>query len=189
MSVMSRAGLRGAGWLAMASALASLPFFLWSVQNQGKSDPQAIMTTAGMQAVGTGIFVLLMLLLRRFLRLRCSFSAADRVIALMIISNVTICLFTLATIVIPSLDQSAAAVEIITVVAFGLCQFRLGFLLLSLSDDLLGMRIPYAYLNMMTGICLASVLLVPIAVILSAIADVMLGTIFLQAARSIDTTV
>jgi hypothetical protein len=90
---------------------------------------------------------------------------------------------------IPEFEEVIAQVLILVVIALGILQARFGSLLLSLPDELGGLRRPYAYLNIVTGICLASIVLVPIAIVSGAIADVMLGTIFLQSARSISTTV
>jgi TctA family transporter len=41
---------------------------------------------------------------------------------------------------------------------------------------------PYCYLNIVTGVCTAMIILLPIGVLTSAVSDVMLGTIFFHAA-------
>ena len=62
-------------------------------------------------------------------------------------------------------------------------QIMFGVKLLQLSNDLKGLHKPYCYLNIITGICLATVVLLPVGILASAITDVMLGTIFFQAAK------
>lgn len=185
---MTGGSLRWAGWLAMASAVLSLPMFLFSLQNQGNTAPLFKIVDAVMQVAGTALFVMLTLLLRRFLGRRFNFHDADRIIDLMIITNLIVAVISLVTTFLPSLQQAAAQVILIVVLVMGILQLRFGYVLLALPDDLGGLRRPYAYLTMATGICLASIILVPVAVVLSAVADVMLGTIFLQACRSIKTT-
>jgi hypothetical protein len=186
---MTGSSLRRAGWLAMISAVLTLPLFWFSLQNQGSTDLSLKVVDAIIQVLGACLFVVLSVVLRRFLGRRFAFHAADRVIGLMIISNLAIGVFSLAATFVPGMQQAMAAVIIGAAFALGVLQLRFGYLLLALPDDLGGMCRPYAYLNMAVGACLASIVLAPLAIVLSAIADVMLGTIFLQAARSIDTTV
>jgi hypothetical protein len=188
VAAMTGGRLRFAGWLAMASALLTLPLFLFSLQNQGQTDFTMKVLDAGIQVLGAALFVFLCVTLRRFLGRRFSFHATDRIIGLMIVSNLAIGGLTLAATFAPQLQPAASAIAVGAVFAMGVLQLRFGFLLLALSDELGGLRRPYAYLNMAVGACLASIVLVPLAIVLSAVADVMLGTIFLQAARSIDTT-
>jgi hypothetical protein len=42
---------------------------------------------------------------------------------------------------------------------------------------------PFAYGNLVLGVCLASVVLIPLAILVSVVADVLMGLIFLDAAR------
>jgi hypothetical protein len=186
---MTGGSLRWAGWLAMTSALLSLPLLLFSLMNQGTNDLWVKTLDAALQVVGTALFVLLALLLRRFLGRRFNFHGIDRVIDLLIVSNLVIGLIALSVAFFPALQEAGTQVLVVALILLGILQLRFGYLFLAVPDDLGGMRRPYAYLNIATGVCLASIVLVPLAVVLSAIADVMLGTIFLQASRSIKTTV
>jgi hypothetical protein len=172
----------------MTSALLTLPLFLFSLQNQGQTDWYLKVLDAIIQVVGAGLFVVLSVVLRRFLGRRFAFHDTDRIIGLMIISNLGVGALSLTATFVPPLQQAATSIVVAAVFVLGLLQLRFGYLLLALPDDLGGMRRPYAYLNMAVGACLASIILVPLAIVMSAVADVMLGTIFLQAARSIDTT-
>jgi hypothetical protein len=186
---MTGNSLRRAGWLAMTSAILTLPLLWFSLQNQGRTELSLKVMDLIIQVVGACLFVALSIMLRRFLGRRFAFHATDRVIGLMIISNLGIGLMSLVATFAPAVQQAAAAVMVGAAFALGVLQLRFGYLLLSLPDDLGGMLRPFAYLNMAVGACLASIILAPLAIVLSAVADVMLGTIFLQAARTIDTTV
>lgn len=186
---MTGGSLRRAGWLAMISAAITLPFFWWSLVNQGDKALYIRIADAAIQVVGTVLFVLLCVLLRRFIRGRFGFTAADRVIDLLIISNLVIAVLSLVMLAFPELETAVTQVMLIAIVTMGLLEARLGYMLLALPDDLGGLRKPYAYLIMLCGVFLASIILAPIAILLGAVADVMLGTIFFQASRSISTTV
>jgi hypothetical protein len=62
-------------------------------------------------------------------------------------------------------------------------QIMFGVKLLQLPDDLKGLHKPYCYLNIITGFCLATVVLLPAGIVASAVTDIMLGTIFFQSAK------
>lgn len=185
---MTGGSLRRAGWLAMISAIITLPLFWWSLASHASKNLQGKVIESTIQVVGTILFVLLCVLLRRFLNRRFAFHGIDRIIDLLIISNLVIGLLSLLGSFLPEFEAIIAPVLILVAIAMGMLQARFGYLLLSVPDELGGLRRPYAYLNIVTGICLASIVLVPIAIVCGAIADVMLGTIFLQAARTISTT-
>jgi hypothetical protein len=57
--------------------------------------------------------------------------------------------------------------------------------LLRLQDDLFGLLKPYAYATMASAVCLATVILAPVGMLVDAAATVMLGVIFLRAARGL----
>lgn len=185
---MTGGSLRRAGWLAMISAIITLPLFWWSLASHASKDLQGKIIESTIQVVGTLLFVWLSLLLRRFLNRRFAFHGTDRIINLMIISNLVIGILSLLGTAFPGFEEVISQVLILVAITMGVLQARFGYLLLSVPDELGGLRRPYAYLNIITGICLASIVLVPIAIVCGAIADVMLGTIFLHSARSISTT-
>ena len=57
--------------------------------------------------------------------------------------------------------------------------------LLRLQDDLFGLLKPYAYATMAAAVCFATVILAPVGLFIDAAATVMLGIIFLRAARGL----
>jgi hypothetical protein len=64
------------------------------------------------------------------------------------------------------------------IVAQGVVQAHFGYKLLKLPNDLGGMLKPFCYVNMATGILMATIILIPVGIVVSAISDLMLGTIF-----------
>jgi len=83
----------------------------------------------------------------------------------------------------PALKESLQSAVIVVLVALGIIQAQFGYRLLKLSDDLGGLLRPFCYANMATGIFLASVILMPLSIFVSAVSDLMLATIFFNISR------
>jgi len=167
----------------MTSAVLSLPLFLLSLRFEGRHDDVARTVQLLLQGVGTGIFVVLIALLRGFLVRNCRFRKANAIITGLILLNLTYALVSAGSLFAPRLAEQLPSLLTPLVILLGIAQAGLGIRLFSLENDLGGMKRPYCWLNIITGICLASLLLIPLAIVASAVADVMLGTIFLQEAR------
>lgn len=177
--------LKSAGMLAMASALLTMPMFLVSYQLEGRHDYTATAIHLALQGIGTVIFVALALTFRSLLVKNCSFKKADSVILALIILNLIYAITSAASLLIPQGEEQLGPILITLVILLGIAQIGLGLRLFALEQDLGGFKRPYIWLNIITGVCLASVLLIAVGVIASAVADVMLGTIFFQEARRI----
>ncbi len=169
--------------LAMASAVSSLPLFLLSLRFEGRHDDLARTVQLLLQAGGTGIFVALTILFRGFLVRNCLFRQADAMITGLIVLNLVYAVASSIGLLIPRLEEQLPPILAPLVILLGIAQAGLGMRLFALEHDLGGMKRPYCWLNIITGICLASLLLIPLAIVASAVGDVMLGTIFFQQAR------
>jgi hypothetical protein len=174
--------LRAAGILAMTSAVAGLPMFLLSLRFEGRHDDFARTVQLLLQGSGTVIFVALTALLRGFLARNCRFRKANAIIFGLIVLNLAYAVASSAGLLIPKAEEQLQPILASLVVLLGIVQAGLGMRLFVLENDLGGMKRPYCWLNIITGICLASLLLIPVGIITSSVADVMLGTIFFQAA-------
>lgn len=169
--------------LAMVSAVSSLPLFWLSLRFEGRHDDLAQTVQLLLQVGGTGIFVALTTLFREFLTRNCLFRKADAIIIGLIVLNLVYAVTSSIALLVPRLEEQLLLVLAPLVIVLGIAQAGLGMRLFALEHDLAGMKRPYCWLNIVTGICLASLLLVSLAVVVSAVADVMLGTIFFQEAR------
>jgi len=172
-----------AGWLAMISAFMSLPMLYLSYRLAGRVDSAAFIIQAVMQIAGTLLFVALILYLRQLLQAHFSFHDTDRSIGLMLKTGVTAGALTVLSLCFTPLRETVALAVIVILVVQGVVQAQFGYKLLKLPHDLGGMLKPFCYANMATGIMLASVVLLPVGVVVSAIADLMLGTIFFNMVR------
>ena len=166
----------------MASALLAIPWFLIVYVMGNRQALETKLAESVLLVVGTALFVWLITMLRKLLRARHGFVAADVSISLLIKGTIVITVIGLLGLFSTYLESSVAIVTVIIAIPLGVVQIRFGRALLTLPHDLNGMRNPYAYLTMITGFCQAVIFLMPIALFTSAVADVMLGTIFLHAA-------
>lgn len=179
---MTHRALIAAGRLAMVSAFASIPLTYFSYQLDGSADPAATGIQIGIQVVGALLFVAITLLLKKLLNARFSFHDTDRSIDLMVVANVLASGMAVVALCVAQLKETLEIAVLVTVVFQGLVQVRFGSRLLRLQDNLDGMLRPFCYLNMATGVCVASVVLIVVGVVVSSITDLMLGTIFFHIA-------
>lgn len=178
--------LRMSGWFAMSSAVLSLPLIYLSFRMEGRPDLAARIMLTLLQIFGTVVFVIVTTLLKRFLNVQFSFHETDGYIDLMIKINIVIGVFAALSYHVRALEESIGIFILLVTVVFGIIEVIFGLRLLRLPNDLRGLLKPYCYVNVATGICLASIAMVPFGIVTGAVSDVMLGTIFFQAAAGVD---
>jgi len=180
--------LKFAGFLTMFSAVATLPLVYLSYRLEGRIDLEAKIIETAIQLLGTGIFLFITLLLKKFLNELYRFHLTDSIIALLIKINVVIGVVSIASLYVNELRESLSVFVIIMIVVQGGVQTVFGYRLLKMPDSLNGMLKPFCLLNMATGIFFVSVIMIPLGILSSAVTDVMLGTMFLQAAKLLAQT-
>jgi hypothetical protein len=184
---MTSESLKAGGWVAMASAFLVLPIAYLSFTLEGRTNSYSEELQTFIQASGTLIFLTIFLYLKKFLNSRFSFHATDTTIAFVVMANMVTGAVALGIYSFPALKESLASLLIIIQVVQGIVLIRFGFNLLKLPDNLGGMLNPFCYANIATGILLASVILIPLSMLASAISALMLGTIFFNAARRLSS--
>lgn len=173
--------LKVAGCLAMTSALLTLPWFLFTYSIANRNDPAIRAAEASMLVGGLALLVYLLLMFQQILHRRYAFRAADKTISLIIQASITQTANSLLGLAIPELAGPVRMMGTILLVIVGILQMMFGIWLLQLPASLGGMHRPYCWLNIVTGFAFASIVLLPVGMLTNCIADVMLGTIFLQA--------
>lgn len=175
--------MKTAGWFAMTSAFLTLPLVYLSFRLEGMSDSYADVIQTIIQAFGTLLFVAIVLYLKRLLNVAFRFNGTDRNIELMVMASIVSGILSVGVFSFPTLKESLQSAMIVVLVALGIVQVQFGYRLLKLPNDLGGLLKPFCIANMLTGIFLASVVLMPLSIIVSALSDLMLGTIFFNIAR------
>ena len=182
---MTRRTFTISGWLAMISAFASIPMAYLAFTLEGRGDTVGTIMQGGMQVAGTALFVVITLLLKRFLNQVFGFHDTDKSIDLMVMANVVAGVFVLGGLCLPEIRETASPAALVIMVFQGLVQIRFGYRLLKVPNNLGGLLKPFCYLNMATGVCVASLVLILAGVVLSAISDLMLATIFFNIAKEL----
>jgi hypothetical protein len=179
---MTGARLETAGWLGMASAVLTIPLVLAEATAQA-DEPRLVRDLLGLFT--TGISVYLYLTLRELLQVRFAFHEADTAIGFLV--GMSIALFALNLLAhVATRPPSETLLGLVFTAAAaaaggGLIIFALR--LLRLRDRLYGYLRPYAFANIALGVCLASVILVPLGIVVSVVADTLMALIFFAAAR------
>jgi len=173
-----------AGWLAMASAFLTLPLVYLSFRFEGMHDSYAGVIQTFIQTSGTLLFLAIILYLKKLLNSVFNFRDTDRSIDLMVMASIVTGVLSIGAFSFPALKESLQSAVLVILVALGIVQVQFGYRLLKLPHELGGLHKPYCYANMATGIFLASVVLMPLSIIVSALSDLMLGTLFFNMSRS-----
>lgn len=176
-----------AGFLAMTSAVLSVPFLILSESLVERDDFLANVLQTGILLIGLALFTCLAAFLKRLLNTRHAFTGADNYIDFLITTNIIMCCSGIAALFLPAWEKPLSQFYLLLVIAFGVGHILLGFKLFKLSDPLKGMLKPYCIFTIATGFLLSSVYLISFGVITGAIADVMLGTIFFQSVEHPDS--
>jgi hypothetical protein len=172
-----------AGWLTMISAFATIPMAYLAFKLEDRVDPAGTLILATMQVAGVLLFVAITVFLKRFLNRIFRFHDTDKSIDLMIMANIVAGIFLVGGMYISQIKEASGIAALVMMVFQGIIQFQFGYRLLKLHNTLGGLLKPYCYLNMATGVCVASLVLILVAVVISAICDLMLATIFFNAAK------
>lgn len=167
----------------MVSAFISLPAAFLALRLEGRSAPAALVIMGSLHLFGTLLFAAIAGLTKRLLNRQFAFHATDRQIDLMILANIAVGLLAVTGVAFPPLKETVSQGALAALIFQGVMQILFGYKLQQLPDSVGGMLKPYCYLNIATGVCIASVVLIIIGVVSSAISDLMLGTIFFNIAQ------
>jgi len=172
-----------AGWCSITNAIIAIPslamsWFLETVKGIGPRLSQAILTV-----VGLGLFLYVISSFRRLLNGRFKFHDVDIYISLMIWGNVFLAVLSLLSLGTGKMESFMEVLTVAALIAFGILSIMFGTRLLRLSGNLYGLLKPVCYTTIMSGICLVTVFLLPVAILAGAVSDVILGVIFFRAAE------
>ena len=162
----------------MSSAFLTLPVVYVSYKLDKMADFVSTVIQTVIAIAGVILFTLIVLYLKRFINGFFQFHNTDRNLEIMMGANIVVTVLTLVAIFYSQLKESIEYVVLAVIVTQGIIQIQFGYKLLKLPNDLGGMLKPFCYANMATGILMASVILIPVGIVVSAVSDLMLGTIF-----------
>ena len=172
-----------AGWLSITNAIFAIPsiimsWFLDTGEGMGPKLSQAILTL-----VSLGLFLYVIIFLRKLLNYRFQFHEVDIYISLLIWGNVILEIFSLLSLGSRGFEWLMNILSIVSFIVFGILAIMFATRLLRLSGNLYGLLKPFCYITIVSGICFITVFLSPVGIIAGAVADVILGVIFFRAAE------
>ncbi|MBM4141548.1 MAG: hypothetical protein FJ242_08750 [Nitrospira sp.] len=115
--------------------------------------------------------------------MRFKFHDVDTYISVLIWGNVVLSILNLLSLVRSELEASLIGFLMGAFILLQIIYIVFAIRILRLPDNLFGLLKPFSYTSIASGICLASIILIPVGFIVSAAADVILGIIFFRAAK------
>jgi hypothetical protein len=172
----------------MFSAFIAVPLAFLTFKLEGKPDSTYLMIQSLIQVFGTILFIVITRYMKKLLNIQFAFHETNRQIDLMIMANVASGILVLAGMAFSPLKETLSIAALVIMVFQGIVLIQFGYKLQNLQNNLGGMLKPFCYANMATGICIASVVLIIVGVVVSAISDLMLGTIFFSIAKQVKSS-
>ena len=180
--------LRLAGWLAIVFAIVSLPIFTASLLSGVVEHVWLNRVLDISTIVTTGLWVYLLLIIKRWVRARFQVSQLEPHITLLIATSLLVCILPFFTDVAEDTDQLSHA----TILYFILF-IPYGVLTLIIGRKLLGIEAYFPYLKgfawtlILSGFCMATVVLILFAVPIEIVSDILLALLFFKARDELES--
>lgn len=184
---LTQSKLRLAGWLSIIYMLIQVPSFVISFMVG--AEPENTMYDGLFKAliiVDMLLWIYLILVFKAFVNIRFGFTGVNRVIQFMIALSVV--MYGLVFF----MGQGDDELDVFTIVYFallipmGVAMVLFGKRLLSIENEFKYLRI-YAWLNIISGVCVASVILFLLATPLGLIASLLIALMFFAAANELES--
>lgn len=178
---MTKRQLEIAGSLALASGILTIPLVLFELAT---ATAELRLLSDVLALLQTGLAVYLFVTFRELLHERFGFFEADGAIGFLVAASVVVFGFSLLRHLpkTPTLDTLLGLASTLAAAGLGVGSLVFGLRLLRLPHRPRQFRL-LAYTNVALGVCLASIVLLPLAIVVSVVADVLMGLIFFEAAR------
>ncbi|GAB4300852.1 MAG: hypothetical protein Fur0034_13950 [Desulfuromonadia bacterium] len=172
---------RLAGLGAFLNALLTLPVFYMSLRlEEGSEDPTSLAIQISLQWLSIFVSSLVTYALIQYFRTCHATSRFDDILGSMIFFSVIVGGIYTAARIAPRLTEQLNILLLATAILQGILLVRFGWMLVS-SSVMFGRYISgYGWLSLVTGVCLLSIVLLPVALVTGAISDLLLGTIFMN---------
>jgi hypothetical protein len=179
-----------AGWACFVSAVITIPMVILEVMIQfAKKVPEVWGVEAILDLISLFIFIYILHSLRRLLVEQFNFHLAETHIKMMIWINVILVGSSLLADMFVPLRKMTGILYLIGQIVFGIVLIAFGFKLTNLRDPIGGRLKPFCYSSIATGICFASVILLPLALLGSIVMDVLLALIFFRMADRVSANI
>ena len=175
-----------AGVLSIAMAVLGIPMVISSLVIEYAQRTGAISGLAGRSATAAlsiaayGIGIFLFAALRHLFETRYGFYEVSRLLAAFIWLSVALAICTALGVISDRIELLAGLLSFLGVIAFGIMGLVFGIRLLRMDSDLYGMRNPYAYASIVSGVCYAAILLIPVGLLVDIAGGIFAAIIFFR---------
>ncbi|MDH5768172.1 MAG: hypothetical protein OEZ31_04345 [Nitrospirota bacterium] len=171
--------LNFAGWLSFVSAFVTFIVFIMTIKDVTETKSIKVLLTF----ISLGAFIYMFMYLRRLFNIRFKFHDVDKYISVLIWGNVFLSVLNLLSLGYSELEASLMGFLVGAFILLQIIYIIFAIRILRLPDNLFGLLRPFSYTSIAGGICLASIILIPIGFIVSSVSDIILGIIFFRAAK------
>jgi len=176
---------RWAGFLAIASALLSVPFSLLSSRLAPDHDFFTILVQITLQLAGCSIFVCLMSFLRKFLHAHLSFHGADSYIEFLITIILIFNIGVILGFLLPAWKDALNSFALLLLISFGVSQMLFGIKLFT-APEIHGRMVKlFSFLSVSSGFFIATLVLLRLGILMEAAKDIVMGIMFLKSGSCI----
>lgn len=172
---------RLAGWVSITNAIFTIPAMILSYSLGSREGAEVRIAQGILLLVSLGLFLYILLSLKRLLNLRFRFHDVDIYISYLIWGNVSLSLFHFLSLASKEFEWAVSILSVGAYIFFGILSILFATRLLRLQSNLYGLLKPFSYLSIASGACFVSIILLPLGILTGAVTDFLLGIIFFRA--------
>jgi len=182
---------RIAGWFSIANAVLVLPVVVASVlagvaeASGAISDLSSRIIAAVMSVIGYAVGIVVLITLRELFEQRYEYRGVSKILTTFITLSAVGILASALAVISSTMESVVAMLSVIIAFVMGIISIVYGIKLLSFHQDLYGLRKPYAWTSIAGGVCFATVILMPIGLLLAMASSVFLAIIFFREAEGL----
>jgi hypothetical protein len=181
---------RLAAYFSIANAVLSLPLVVASVLTGIAEASGAIsglasrIITAVMSIVIYALAIYVLVALRELFEQRYGYQRVSGILKAFIYLYAVFMLLSALGLISSAMETAVGILSVIAMIVVGVMSIVYGIRLLSFNEDLYGCRKPYAAIEIATGVCLSTVLLMPLGLLLNIASNIFLAIIFFREAET-----
>jgi amino acid transporter len=151
-----------AGWLSITNAIFAIPSIAMSWFLETKGGAGAKLSQAILTLVSLGLFLYVIISLRKLLNYRFQFHQTDIYISLLIWGNMILTAFSLLALGNQEFGRFSNVLSIVSLIILGILAIMFATRLQRFPGDLYGLLKPFCYTTIASGICFITVFLAPV---------------------------
>lgn len=187
-----------AGWASIASAVITISVITLSIYSvfteelKGEKNFVLTATTMALSFIYLVIFIIIFINLKNLLNKDLGITSLDFLIKLVVGSNVTLTSFFIIimpfqiaenTMPFQTIESTIAIICTVLLIPYGILHTIFGVKIFKLDNGIFGWRKSFSIFTILTGISLATIILLPLGLITSMISNILLAFVFFSAVK------